>query len=129
MYRPALHVHWLAFFCATNGVSPSTCTALRNLGYSLDQSDLNVASIAIADLAETQTVTRKVTNVGSQAETYIAAVSGMTGINVAGAIGTINPGQTKSFTVGLTQVSGTLNAYTGGQLTLSWNHGHVVRIA
>jgi subtilisin family serine protease len=123
---------WLAFLCGTPdrpSVGDSNCTALQNAGFSLDPSDLNVASIAIGDMAGTQTVTRKVTNVSNQAETYTAGVTGMTGINVAvGAIATINPGQTKSFTVAFTQVSATLNAYTGGQLTLNGDHGHVVRI-
>jgi subtilisin family serine protease len=123
---------WLAFLCGTPdrpSVGDSSCTALQNFGFSLDPSDLNVASIAIGALPGTQTVTRKVTNVSNQAETYTAAVTGMTGINVAvGAIGAINPGQTKSFTVAFTQNSAPLNAYTGGQLTLTGNKGHVVRI-
>ena len=64
---------WLAFLCGTtNGVDPDTCAALVDLGYSLDPSDLNVASIAIGDLAGIQTVTRKVTNVGTAAATYTA---------------------------------------------------------
>ena len=35
----------------TNAVGPNTCAALRNAGYSTDASDMNVASIAIGDLA------------------------------------------------------------------------------
>ncbi len=55
---------WLAFLCGTtSAVGPSTCTALKSLGYSTDPSDLNVASIAIGDLPGAQTVTRTVTNV------------------------------------------------------------------
>ena len=42
----------------------------REAGYSMDPSDMNVASIAIGDLAGVQTVTRKVTNVGTSAATY-----------------------------------------------------------
>lgn len=121
---------WLAFLCGTTtGVSASTCSALVGLGYSTDPSNLNVASIAIGDLAGVQTVTRKVTNVGGGSATYNASVAGMTGftVNVSPASLTINPGQTKSFNVTFTRTTAALNAYTGGQLT--WSDGtHSVRI-
>jgi subtilisin family serine protease len=94
-----------------------------------DPSDYNTASIAIGDLAGVQTVTRKVTNVGSAAATYTASYTGMAGFDVA-----ISPaslalasGATDSFTVTFTRTTAALNAYTGGQLT--WSHGpHNVRI-
>jgi len=121
---------WLAFLCgATTGVSPSVCSALSASGYSLDPSDLNGASIAIGDLLGVQTVTRKVTNVGPAAATYNARVSGMTGFTVALTPSslTINPGETKSYTVKITRTTAPLNEYTGGQLT--WTDGsHNVRI-
>jgi len=120
---------WLAFLCGTTtGVSATTCSALAGLGYSFDPSNLNVASIAIGDMAGVQTVTRKVTNVGNATATYTAAVGGMTGItaNVSPSSLTLNPGETKSFTVNFTRTTATLNTYTGGQLT--WTDGaHVVR--
>ena len=121
---------WLAFLCGTTtGVSTATCATLKKMGYSTDPSDLNVASIAIGDLPGVQTVTRKVTNVGSSAATYNAVYTGLGGINVV--INptqlTINPGQTKSFTVTFTRTTAALNAYVGGQLT--WSDGtHNVRI-
>ena len=72
---------WLAFLCGTTtAVSPATCTALVDAGFSTDPSDLNVASIAIGDLAGVQTVKRSVTNVGSTAATYTASVTGLAGI-------------------------------------------------
>ena len=120
---------WLAFLCgSTTGVSASTCTALAGLGYSFDASDLNVASIAIGDLAGSQTVTRRVTNVGSSAATYTASVSGLAGVtaSVSPSSLTINPGQTKTFTVTLTRTTAAIAAYVGGQL--SWTDGtHTVR--
>jgi subtilisin family serine protease len=120
---------WLAFLCGTtNAVGQGTCTALKNLGYSTDASDMNVASIAIGDLAGVQTVKRKVTNVGSTAATYNASVTGMAGINTVVSPSTLqlNPGQTGTFTVTFTTTTATLNAYTGGQLT--WSDGtHTVR--
>ncbi len=93
-----------------------------------DASDYNSASIAIGDLAGVQTVTRKVTNVGS-AGTYTASVSGMSGSTtvVSPSSLTLGSGQTGTFTVAFTRTTATLNAYTGGQLT--WSDGtHNVRI-
>jgi subtilisin family serine protease len=121
---------WLAFLCGTTtGVNPATCTALAGAGYSFDASDMNTASIAIGDLAGSQTVKRRVTNVGSSAATYTAAMSGMTGFTVAisPASLTLNPGQTGVFTVSFTRTTAAPNAYTGGQLRWTGG-GHVVRI-
>ncbi|HET9909787.1 MAG TPA: S8 family serine peptidase, partial [Anaerolineales bacterium] len=121
---------WLAFLCGTTtGVNPASCTALANAGYSFDPSNLNGASIAIGDLAGIQTVTRKVTNVGSSAATYNASVTGMAGFNVSVSPSSLNlnPGQTGTFTVTFTRTTATLGSYVGGQLT--WTDGtHNVRI-
>jgi len=121
---------WLAFLCGTTtGVNPAVCSGLSTSGYSLDPSDLNVASIAIGNLLGSQTVTRKVTNVGLAAATYNVSVSGMTGftVSVTPSSLTIGPGQTKSYAVTITRTTAPINAYTGGQLT--WTEGtHNVRI-
>jgi subtilisin family serine protease len=111
---------WLAFICATQPQGlDATCNALWSMGYSKDASDLNVASIAIGDLAGTQTVKRSVTNVSGGPLAVTAAVTGMVGFatTVTPASLNLNPGETKSFTVGFTRTSASLNAYTGGQLT------------
>ncbi len=121
---------FLAFLCGTTtGVSAGTCNALKAAGFSLDPSDFNSPSIAIGDLAGVQTVTRKVRNVGGSAATYNVSVSGMSGITteVTPSSLTLNPGETKSFTVKFTRTTATLNAYTGGQLTWT-GAGHTVRI-
>jgi hypothetical protein len=120
---------WLAFLCGTtSAVNPAACTALKAAGLSTDASDMNVASIAIGDLAGVQTVKRRVTNVGSAAATYTASVTGMAGITTAVTPSslTLNPGQTGAFEVRFTRTTAALNAYTGGQLT--WSDGtHSVR--
>ncbi len=122
--------NWLAFLCGTTtGVGASTCTALAGLGYSLDPSDMNVASIAVGDLPGMQTINRRVTNVGQGKATYTASYTGMTGFTVAISPSTLtlNPGEAKSFTVTITRTDAALNSYTGGQLT--WTDGtHNVRI-
>jgi subtilisin family serine protease len=115
---------WLAFLCGTGQLTASYCPAIK-----IDPSNLNVASIAIGDLAGVQTVTRAVTNIGSGTATYTASVTGMTGITVLVSPPslTINPGETKSFSVTFTRTTAALSAYVGGQLT--WSDGtHSVRI-
>ncbi len=121
---------WLAFLCGgSTAVGPSTCAALVGMGYSTDLSNYNGASIAIGDMAGAQTVTRRVTNVGSAAATYIPSYTGMAGLTVAisPASLTLAKGATGTFTVLFTRTTAALNAYTGGQLT--WTDGtHNVRI-
>ena len=110
---------WLAFICAKQpqGIE-GTCNALWSAGYSRDASDLNVASIAIGDMAGTQTVKRKLKNVSGQPLTVNASVTGMGGFTtvVSPASLTIAPGGEAAFTVTFTRTTATLNAYTGGQL-------------
>ncbi|HET7201874.1 MAG TPA: S8 family serine peptidase [Steroidobacteraceae bacterium] len=119
---------WLAFLCgATTGVNPSTCTALRNAGYSTEPSNLNVPSIAIGDMLVAQTVKRRLTNVSGKKLTLTASVTGMGGFAVAHPPSlTLNPGETVPFEITFTRATAALNAYTGGQLTWSGD-GYVIR--
>jgi len=117
---------WLAFLCGTGQLTASYCPSIK-----IDPSDLNVPSIAIGDLAGVQTVTRKVTNVGSSTATYDVSTTGLSGITttVSPSSLTLDPGETKSFTVSFTRTTATLNMYVGGQLTWTQSGGpHVVRI-
>jgi subtilisin family serine protease len=114
---------WLAFLCGTTSVvGSSTCTALTNAGYSTDPSQFNGASLAIGALAGTDTLTRRVTNVGETTATYKASFA-LRGFDVQISPNklTLAPGQTKSFTVSITREDAPLNAYTGGHLT--WQEG------
>ena len=116
---------WLGFLCGTQ-LPVSFCTSAGVPV--LDPSNLNVASIAIGDMAGVQTVTRKVTNVGG-ASTYAASVNGMTGFTVAVSPASFHlaAGETRSFTVSFTRTTAALNAYSGGQLRLS-NGVNTVRV-
>src|SRR3989442_13917071 len=117
-------IDWLGFLCGTGQLTASYCPAIR-----IDPSDLNVPPIAIGDMAGVQTVTRKVTNVGSGPATYTPSFTGMTGftVNLSPATLQLNPGQTKSFTLSSTRSAAWAKAYTAGQLT--WTDGaHKVRI-
>lgn len=119
---------WLGFLCGTQ-LPTSFCTSAGVAV--LDPSNLNVASIAIGDMAGVQTVTRRVTNVGGAAATYTPAYTGMAGFTVAVSPTTLTlaAGETQPFTVTFTRTTATLAAYTGGQLTLSDGAGgHSVRV-
>ncbi len=101
---------WLAFMCgaAPAAVDPRVCRRLSRKGFSFDASDLNVASIAIGDLAGAQTVTRTVTNVGRSRATYTASVTGMAGIDVkvSPASFTVRPGREQDIHRHLHQADG-----------------------
>ena len=114
---------WLAFLCGTGQLVASYCP-----GIAINPSNLNVASIAIGALPGAQTVTRAVTNVGGAAETYTASVN-MPGFTVTtpGPF-TVNSGASSTFSVSFLRTTAPLNAYSGGQLRLSGNLGHVVRV-
>jgi hypothetical protein len=104
---------WLAFLCSAQ--PGGGCGGVPKV----DPSDLNVPSIAVGDLAGTQTVKRTFTNVSGKSMTVNATVAGMTGFTVA-----VNPssltipaGGKGSYEVTITRTSAALNVYTGGQLT------------
>ena len=119
---------WLSFICATQPQGlDATCNALWGMGYSKDPSDFNVPSIAIADLAGSQTVTRTVTNVGPKS-TYSVSFSGA-GISasVSPSSFTLKTGESRTLQITVSNIGAALNSYTGGQLT--WSDGtHNVRI-
>ena len=115
---------WLAFLCGTGQLTASYCPSIR-----IDPSNLNVASIAIGDMAGVQTVKRKVTNVGSASATYTASLNGMSGFTttISPVSMTIAAGASATFTVSFTLTVATLNAYHGGQLRLT-SGAQVVRV-
>ena len=123
VYKSGGFFKYVGFMCGTGQLTGPICT-----GRTIDPSDLNLPSIAIGDLAGVQTVTRSVTNVGSAAATYTASTSGLAGLNVVVSPSslTLNPGETKSFTVEFTTTTATLGSYTKG--FLNWTDGtHNVR--
>jgi subtilisin family serine protease len=113
---------WLNFIC---GVQPGTfCSAYTPI----DPSDLNTPSIAIGDLADSQKVSRSVTNVSGKRLTMNGSITGMAGFTttLSPSSFTLNPGETQKFDVTFTRTSAALNAYAGGQLRWAGD-GYVVR--
>lgn len=106
---------WLAFLCAAQ--PGGGCTGVP----AVDASNLNTPSIAIGDMAGVQTVKRRVTQVGSGSATYNASVTGMSGftVTVSPSSFTLAKGQTQELSIAFARSAGPLNAYTGGQLTLT----------
>jgi hypothetical protein len=90
---------------------------------------MNVASIAIGDLAGAQTVKRTVTNVSRSRSVYKAAVTGMAGIDVkvTPASFVVKPGRSFTFYVTFTRTTAPTSTYTEGHLTLS-DGNHDVRL-
>lgn len=118
---------WLGFLCGTQ-LPTSFCTG-SGIPV-LDPSDFNSPSIAIGDLPGEQTVTRTVTNVSGANETYDIAVVGLDGFDV-----TIEPesfmvkkGESQEITFTFTRTDAELNEYVGGQVTMTGNKEHEVRI-
>ncbi len=111
---------WLAFLCGTTtGVGASTCAALEAAGYSTDPSEFNSPSISVGALAGSKTVTRYVTNVSKWKRTFRPSVTGLSGVTAQTTPRqlTINPGETKSYSVTFSRTTAALNEYTGGYLT------------
>ncbi|MCG2591944.1 S8 family serine peptidase [Ramlibacter sp. XY19] len=119
-------VDWIGFLCGTQ--LPASYCAANGIPV-VDPTNMNVASIALGALPGTQTITRRVTNVSNSSATYTASYTGMAGFTVAVAPASlvIAPGQTKNVTVTITRTSAALNAYGGGQLTLT-DGTHKVRV-
>jgi subtilisin family serine protease len=93
----------------------------------IQPSDLNQASYAVGGMAGTETVPRRVKNVGTTTATYTVSAS-VPGIDVAVSPSTLTlaPGEEGSFTVTFTRAGAPLGEWAKGSLT--WTDGtHVVR--
>ena len=112
-----------AFACASESpaVSGERCTELENGGASFAPEDMNQPSIGLARLAHEQTVTRRVTNVGDDSQTFSVAVSAPPGIQVAVVPPTLSvgPGETASYDTTFRYESGPLDLWRFGSLTWS----------
>ncbi|CAN7680415.1 S8 family serine peptidase [Pseudoduganella sp. LjRoot289] len=119
---------WTRYQCKVNRaavVPASDCTTVGTLD---ETYNLNLPSITVGNALGTTTVTRRVTNVGATAATYESsiAVPGATALVTPSSL-TLDPGETKAFTVKLTNDRNPINQWAFG--SLSWtDHTHVVNI-
>ena len=81
--------------------------------------NLNLPSIAMSKLASTQTVTRRVTNVSDEAGAYTVEISAPPGMGVAVVPNSISlaPGESTTFDVTVTYLSGPLDLWRFGSFT------------
>ena len=116
---------YLAWICGASpsNVNPATCAALAGAGYSLDPSDLNLASVAVAQLTGSQTVTRRVTSVAKEAgwRTYNVSVDAPAGYSVTVSPSTIKlkKGMTAEFEITINNNTAPFGAWRFGSFT--WN--------
>lgn len=129
---PAGFNEYLGFLCDAGPeifASPSrTCGILESMGVPTETTNLNLASIGIAELVGTQTVKRTVTNVGDGPATYTVSVDAPSGIDVTVEPNelTLDAGNSASFDVTFTRSTATLDEWAFGSLT--WSDGaHSVR--
>lgn len=116
--------NWLAFLQGQN------CGCLPASYPSLKATDLNLASVAIGNLAGIRETTRTVTSVSSVTEAYTAAVTGMSGVDVTVSPSsfTLAPGASETLTIRFeTNSSATLGRYTSGSLMLT-SAAHTARV-
>jgi hypothetical protein len=114
---------YIKYQCKVNKPAVTPASDCNTYGTLDETYNLNLPSITVA----TTTVTRRVTNVGASVATYnaTASVPGFTTVVTPSTL-TLNPGETKSFTVKLTGNGAAVNAWQFG--ALSWTDGsHVVR--
>jgi subtilisin family serine protease len=119
-----------AFSCGVTspGVAQARCDELATSGFSFEATDLNQPSITVSRLIGTKTISRRVTNVTENSETYKAEVVAPPGVavQVTPASLTIGPGQSASFDVALNFQSGPRDIFRFGSLT--WvSNDHRVR--
>lgn len=122
---------YLAFMCDAAPqvfANPAaTCAALDGAGFSLDASDLNLASIGVADLVAEQTVTRTVTSVTPGASTWTASVTGVPGFSATTpASFSLQEGESETFQITFTTTSAAPGVWSFGALTLT-DGEHTVR--
>lgn len=85
---PISNLEYFAFLCGigqtafVQTASGFSCAAFVSAGYNTDASQLNLPSIAIAELSGAETIQRRVTNVSGSAAVYTASIEAPAGVSV-----------------------------------------------
>jgi subtilisin family serine protease len=118
-------INWAEYLCAIGqGTSVGlNCAALP----STDPSDLNYPSIAVGDLAGSQTITRTVTNITDRDSNYTPTVVAPAGFTVKVSTDRLHveSGKTATYTVTITRTTAPIGAWAFG--SISWydkSNGH-----
>jgi len=136
---------YLAFLCGIGNQNfvagtGTDCNTLTDAGFSTNPSQLNIPSIAIAELATAESITRTVQNVTETASTYMATIEAPEGINVTlttlnhdglptddNAL-TVEAGGKASYVLTFTkQDDAAIDEWKFGAITWTDNAGHSVR--
>lgn len=118
---------YVGFLCGTGQLDTSVCTDVFGVRV-LDPSNLNQPNIAVGELAGTQTVTRRVTNVTGKTTTFRVSVDAPPGVDVTVSPSriTLQKGKSATYTVTFTVDDAPLGEYAFGSLTWASNRGHEV---
>ena len=112
-----------AFACgnATPAVATERCEELAAAGFSFAGPDLNQPSISVANLINSRTVRRRVTNVSDEAGVYSASVTAPSDISIAVSPDALSlgPGESATFDVTMNFLSGPRDLWRFGSLTWS----------
>jgi len=113
-----------AFACGTEPplISAGRCDELEDAGFSFAGADLNQPSIAVARLAGTRTVRRRVTNVSDQSASFVAQVVAPDDItvDVVPPSITVAPGESATYDVTLSYEGDDLDRWRFG--SLAWTN-------
>ena len=119
-----------AFSCGIGSpdIDGPRCDNLTANGFSFEAADLNQPNISVSRLVATQTITRRVTGVSLNSETYNVEIEPPPGVDVqvSPMTLTVAPGETAEFDVTLTFTGGPQDIFRFGALT--WvSNDHRVR--
>ena len=118
---------WYSYIAGQGTAVPASSGTTQGI----DASDLNVASLAIGDLAGVQTVTRELTDVSRSQETYKATYSGSNAVTVEfdnNATYVVPAGGTVPVRMTISATGTSYGAYAKGFVTFNGDKGHKVRI-
>lgn len=122
---------YIGFLCGADYgiVSAGFCAFVEGLGIPFDASDLNYPSIGVAELAGSQTVVRTVTNVADETVIYTAHTQAPNGyaVTVAPHQLVLNPGDSATFEVTITNKNAPIGEWRFGSLTWEGSGGYSVR--
>ena len=118
-------LEYLGFLCDAEpeALSPTTCPFLESNGIPTEATNLNLPSIGIANVPGSKTIYRTVTSVADKKETFNVSVDAPPGydVTVLPSTLTLNPGESATYEVTVTNVSAPIGEWAFGSLT--WKSG------